>query len=42
VADGISILPGSGTYHWRVSSNDSAQAYFNQGINMFLICVCFR
>jgi tetratricopeptide (TPR) repeat protein len=35
VADGISILPGSGTYHWRVSSNDSAQVYFDQGINMF-------
>lgn len=35
VADGIGVLPGSGKYHWKVSGNDSAQLYFDQGINMF-------
>lgn len=35
VADGIGVLPGSGKYHWKVSTNDSAQLYFDQGINMF-------
>ena len=35
VEGGIGLLPGSGSYHWKVSSNDSAQVYFDQGINMF-------
>ena len=35
VANGIVLLHGSGKYRWTVSANDSAQAYFDQGINMF-------
>ena len=35
VIDGIGLLPGSGKHHWQVSSNDSAQIYFDQGINMY-------
>jgi tetratricopeptide (TPR) repeat protein len=32
----ISILPGSGNYKWKINTrSDSAQAYFNQGINMY-------
>ena len=32
----ISILPGSGNYKWKINtSSDSAQAYFNQGINTY-------
>lgn len=33
---GIPPIPGAGTYTWKIStSNDSAQFYFNQGINMY-------
>ena len=35
VIDGIGPLPGSGKHHWQVSQNDSAQIYFNQGMNMY-------
>src|SRR5688572_8132598 len=29
-------LPGTGTHTWKIStSNDSAQFYFNQGINLY-------
>jgi tetratricopeptide (TPR) repeat protein len=32
----IPPVPGSGIYKWKIStSNDSAQFYFNQGINMY-------
>jgi tetratricopeptide (TPR) repeat protein len=32
----IPLMPGSGTYHWKLStSSDSAQLYFDQGINMY-------
>lgn len=32
----IPPMPGAGVYHWKVSTrNDSAQFYFNQGINMY-------
>lgn len=35
-SDEITILPGSGSYKWKIStSSDSAQRYFNQGINMY-------
>jgi hypothetical protein len=35
VIDGIGLLPGSGKHHWQVSRNDSAQIYFDQGMNMY-------
>ena len=35
VAEGIGLLPGSGKHHWQVSTRDSAQVYFNQGMNMY-------
>lgn len=32
----IPPVPGTGTYKWKISTrNDSAQFYFNQGINMY-------
>ena len=32
----IPPIPGAGNYKWKIStSNDSAQLYFNQGINMY-------
>lgn len=32
----IPLLPGAGTYTWKISTkNDSAQAYFNQGMNTY-------
>ncbi|MEO7393384.1 MAG: hypothetical protein ABIU11_00500 [Chitinophagaceae bacterium] len=32
----IPPIPGSGSYKWKISTmNDSAQFYFNQGINMY-------
>lgn len=32
----ISAMPGAGFYQWKIAtSNDSAQFYFNQGINMY-------
>ncbi|MDZ4795199.1 MAG: tetratricopeptide repeat protein [Bacteroidota bacterium] len=32
----IPIIPGAGNYQWKISTaNDSAQFYFNQGINMY-------
>jgi len=32
----INLLPGSGKYVWKINtSNDSAQLYFSQGINMY-------
>ena len=32
----ISPVPGAGVYKWKISTrNDSAQFYFNQGINMY-------
>jgi len=32
----IPLIPGAGNYTWKISTkNDSAQAYFNQGINMY-------
>ncbi|MBS1511352.1 MAG: hypothetical protein JST86_10965 [Bacteroidetes bacterium] len=32
----IGVLPGWGNYRWKISTkNDSAQFYFNQGINMY-------
>ena len=34
--DEINILPGSGSYVWKINTkSDSAQLYFNQGINMY-------
>jgi len=36
LAKGIGVLPGWGNYRWNISAkNDSAQFYFNQGINMY-------
>ena len=36
LAKGIGVLPGWGNYRWKISTkNDSAQFYFNQGINMY-------
>lgn len=36
LANGIGMLPGWGNYRWNISTkNDSAQFYFNQGINMY-------
>lgn len=35
VIGGINLLPGSGKHHWKVSNQDSAQIYFDQGINMY-------
>ena len=36
LANGIGVLPGWGNYRWKISTkNDSAQFYFNQGINMY-------
>src|SRR5215218_7208122 len=38
IADGdeIFLLPGSGNYKWKINTtSDSAQLYFNQGINMY-------
>lgn len=35
VLDEIGLLPGSGKHHWQVSNNDSAQVYFDQGMNMY-------
>lgn len=32
----IPLLPGSGSYVWKINtSNDSAQIYFNQGVNTY-------
>lgn len=32
----IPVFPGAGNYKWKISTtNDSAQFYFNQGINMY-------
>src|SRR5215203_5589261 len=32
----IMPMPGAGNYHWKIATaNDSAQFYFNQGINMY-------
>ncbi|MCU7549102.1 hypothetical protein OCK74_08245 [Chitinophagaceae bacterium LB-8] len=32
----IPPMPGAGKYHWKLrTTNDSAQFYFNQGINMY-------
>src|SRR5687767_1848913 len=32
----IPPIPGAGSYKWKISTkNDSAQFYFNQGINMY-------
>ena len=32
----ISAMPGAGIYRWKIATNnDSAQFYFNQGINMY-------
>ena len=32
----IPPMPGAGNHHWKISTqNDSAQFYFNQGINMY-------
>ncbi len=34
--DNIPLLPGWGSYEWKIStSSDSAQIFFNQGINMY-------
>src|SRR5688572_30490283 len=34
--DEINLLPGSGSYVWKINTkSDSAQLYFNQGINMY-------
>ncbi len=36
LAKGIGVLPGWGSYRWNITTkNDSAQFYFNQGINMY-------
>ncbi|HWJ28829.1 MAG TPA: hypothetical protein VNS32_19950, partial [Flavisolibacter sp.] len=33
---GVPLLPGAGTYTWKINTkNDSAQIYFNQGINTY-------
>ena len=35
-SDEINLLPGSGSYVWKIETkSDSAQLYFNQGINMY-------
>src|SRR5688572_12590202 len=35
-ADDIPLMPGSGKYIWKINTaSDSAQLYFNQGINMY-------
>ncbi len=32
----IPVIPGAGSYAWKITTNsDSAQFYFNQGINMY-------
>ena len=32
----INPMPGAGKYHWKITTgSDSAQFYFNQGINMY-------
>src|SRR5215203_2344405 len=32
----ITPMPGAGNYHWKIATaNDSAQFYFDQGINMY-------
>jgi tetratricopeptide (TPR) repeat protein len=32
----IPLLPGTGTHNWKISTtNDSAQVYFNQGMNLY-------
>ena len=32
----IPLIPGAGKHQWKISTtNDSAQIYFNQGINMY-------
>jgi tetratricopeptide (TPR) repeat protein len=32
----IPLIPGAGSYKWKITTaNDSAQFYFNQGINMY-------
>src|SRR5687767_9359617 len=32
----IPVIPGAGSHKWKISTkNDSAQFYFNQGINMY-------
>lgn len=32
----IPVFPGAGSYKWKISTtNDSAQFYFNQGLNMY-------
>src|SRR5690349_4757370 len=34
--DDINLLPGSGSYVWKIETkSDSAQLYFDQGINMY-------
>lgn len=36
LANAIGPLPGWGTYNWKINSHkDSAQFYFNQGINLY-------
>jgi tetratricopeptide (TPR) repeat protein len=36
LANGIGVLPGWGNYRWHISTkSDSAQFYFNQGINLY-------
>jgi tetratricopeptide (TPR) repeat protein len=38
ILEGLDIppMPGAGNYHWKISTtNDSAQFYFDQGINMY-------
>ena len=36
LAKGIGVLPGWGNYRWKIGTkNDSAQFYFNQGINLY-------
>ena len=36
LANGIGVLPGWGNYRWKIiTKSDSAQFYFNQGINMY-------
>jgi tetratricopeptide (TPR) repeat protein len=36
LATTISVLPGWGNYRWHITTNnDSAQFYFNQGINLY-------
>ena len=36
LANSIGVLPGWGNYRWKIyTKNDSAQFFFNQGINMY-------